>query len=86
MGPEDWILMAPISLSGFVGVEIIKLIFRRMRKQTQPRNKLLPVSSLLWSFLMLCQCSVLLNWPEIVLCESSAAINVGWVELLSFSS
>ncbi len=29
---EDWALMAPISLSGFVAVEIIKLIFRRTRK------------------------------------------------------
>lgn len=31
MGNEDWLLMAPISLSGFATVEIIKLIYRRRR-------------------------------------------------------
>jgi Ca2+-transporting ATPase len=29
---EDWILIAPISLSGFVAVEIIKLIYRRIKR------------------------------------------------------
>jgi Ca2+-transporting ATPase len=35
MGPEDWILMAPISISGFVGVEIIKLVYRRVKKSAK---------------------------------------------------
>jgi len=29
---EDWLIMAPIALSGFVSVEILKLIFRRTAK------------------------------------------------------
>jgi len=32
MGAEDWRWIAPISISGFVTIEIIKLIFRRIRK------------------------------------------------------
>jgi P-type Ca2+ transporter type 2C len=32
MGPEDWIWIVPISLSGFVIVEIVKLIYRRIGK------------------------------------------------------
>jgi Ca2+-transporting ATPase len=32
MGPEDWIWIVPISLSGFVIVEIVKFIYRRISK------------------------------------------------------
>lgn len=35
MGPEDWILMAPISISGFITVEIIKLVYRRIDKKAR---------------------------------------------------
>jgi P-type Ca2+ transporter type 2C len=41
MGAEDWIFIVPISLSGFVGVEIIKLVFRRINKaKEKSREKL----------------------------------------------
>jgi P-type Ca2+ transporter type 2C len=33
MGNEDWVLMAPISLSGFATVEIIKAVLRRADKR-----------------------------------------------------
>jgi P-type Ca2+ transporter type 2C len=32
MGPEDWMWIVPISISGFVIVEIVKLIYRRISK------------------------------------------------------
>ncbi len=32
MAVEDWMFIVPVSLSGFVSAEIVKLIFRRMRK------------------------------------------------------
>jgi Ca2+-transporting ATPase len=35
MGLEDWILMAPISLSGFVAIEIVKLVYRRVKKSAR---------------------------------------------------
>ena len=38
MGAEDWILMAPISISGFVAVEIVKLVYRRIKKQEPGKN------------------------------------------------
>jgi hypothetical protein len=40
MGAEDWIWIVPISLSGFVIVEIVKLIYRRIGK-TAKRQKIL---------------------------------------------
>ncbi len=39
MGPEDWKFIVPISLSGFVGVEIIKFIFRRINKAKEKSQK-----------------------------------------------
>jgi P-type Ca2+ transporter type 2C len=39
MGAEDWIFIVPISLSGFVGVEIIKFIFRRINKAKEKSKK-----------------------------------------------
>ena len=39
MGPEDWIFIVPVSLSGFVGVEIIKLVFRRINKAKEKSLK-----------------------------------------------
>jgi Ca2+-transporting ATPase len=39
MGPEDWMWIVPISISGFVIVEIVKLIYRRIGK-TAKRQKI----------------------------------------------
>jgi hypothetical protein len=39
MGPEDWMWIVPISISGFVIVEIIKLIYRRIG-ETAKRQKI----------------------------------------------
>ncbi|MCJ7791071.1 MAG: cation-translocating P-type ATPase [Dehalococcoidia bacterium] len=38
MGPEDWMWIVPISISGFVIVEIVKLIYRRIGKTARPEK------------------------------------------------
>jgi Ca2+-transporting ATPase len=38
MGPEDWMWIVPISISGFVIVEIVKLIYRRISKTARPEK------------------------------------------------
>lgn len=38
MGPEDWMWIVPISISGFVIVEIVKLIYRRIGKTAKRRE------------------------------------------------
>jgi len=35
MGAEDWIWIAPVSISGFVTVEIVKLVYRRLGKKAK---------------------------------------------------
>jgi Ca2+-transporting ATPase len=40
IGLEDWIVILPVSLTGFISVELIKLVFRRTNgKNTLPKNK-----------------------------------------------
>jgi Ca2+-transporting ATPase len=40
IGLEDWIVILPVSLTGFVAVELIKLVFRRTNgTNTLPKNK-----------------------------------------------
>jgi Ca2+-transporting ATPase len=38
MGPEDWMWIVPISISGFVIVEIVKFIYRRISKTARPEK------------------------------------------------
>ena len=39
MGVEDWIWIAPVSLSGFVVVEMVKLVYRRIGKRaSRPKS------------------------------------------------
>lgn len=39
MGAEDWIWIAPVSLSGFVVVEMVKLVYRRIGKRaSRPKS------------------------------------------------
>jgi P-type Ca2+ transporter type 2C len=38
MGAEDWMWIVPISISGFVIVEIVKLIYRRISKMARPEK------------------------------------------------
>ena len=39
MGAEDWIWIVPVSLSGFVVVEMVKLVYRRIGKRaSRPKS------------------------------------------------
>ena len=35
LGLEDWGLMIPISLTGFISIEITKLVLRRMKRKAK---------------------------------------------------
>ncbi len=41
LGWEDWRIMLPLSLTGFLTVELIKIVFQRVRK-TRSQSRALP--------------------------------------------